>query len=178
MGGMVSDITLLFQCAEFTLSHSRYVEQAAVEELRTSAATPPIIALRLVRLQRAVLALGMFSLFESMLQTRMGWDIPLDQLDAYLKKHGTAGFAQKFNDYKLAINVLKHGKGRSYDELLARSTGLDFTVKSDGEYFFDEGDVSEILSLLIDVDEKFVFTCASLIEDAATLIRSIEKNWN
>lgn len=177
MAGMVSDVTLLFQCAEFTLSHSRRVEEAAHEELQTSAATPPLIALRLVRLQRAVLALGMFSLFESMLQTLMGWGTPLEQLDAYIRKHGSAELAEKFTDYKLAINVLKHGKGRSYEQLLARSASLDFKVKPDDEHFFYEGDVSEVMSLLIDVDDKFVLTCAALIQEAAALIRSVEKNW-
>ena len=38
------------------------------------------------------------------------------------------------------------------------------------EYFFNAGDVSEV-STLIEVDNKFVLTCAELIEQVAKEIR-------
>jgi len=75
------DTDLLPLCVEFTLSHSRTVEDEVIEELRTSARTPLVKALQMLRLQRAMFATGMFSLFESMLQSQIGWDQPFDRLN-------------------------------------------------------------------------------------------------
>jgi hypothetical protein len=75
-----SDIDLLSHCAEFTLSHSMEVEHEVFEELQTSARTTLVSALRMLRLQRAILAIGMFSLFEALLQSGMGWEQPFDRL--------------------------------------------------------------------------------------------------
>src|SRR5262249_48278658 len=82
--GAVSDIQLLSRCAEFTLSHSECVEKKILTELQTSAATPLVMGLRLIRLQSVVLTIGMFSLFESLLQTHMAWQQPFAELRKYL----------------------------------------------------------------------------------------------
>jgi hypothetical protein len=119
----------------------------------------------MLRLQRAILVTGMFSLFESLLQSEMGWAEPWDRLKEYLKKSGKIALAETLNDYQLAINVLKHGQGRSYQQLLQKSSKLEFKVKPEGEPFFFEGDVSEV-GVLIDVDEQFVRRCAALIQQA------------
>jgi len=42
----------------------------------------------------------------------------------------------------LAVNVLKHGQGSSYEELL-KTPNLPFTIKQPGDFFFDEGDIAE-----------------------------------
>jgi hypothetical protein len=84
--------------------------------------------------------------------------------------------AEKFNDYRLAINVLKHGRGRNYQQLLAKSSQLEFKIKPDGEPFFFEGDVSEV-DVLIDAGDTFVKRCAALIQDASAIIRSKEQRW-
>jgi hypothetical protein len=105
------DTDLLPFCAEFTLSHSQTVKVRVHEELQTSARTPLVTALRMLRLLRAILVTGMFSLFESLLQSEMGWTEPFDRLREYLKKSGKVELAETFNDYHLAINVLKHGQG-------------------------------------------------------------------
>jgi hypothetical protein len=163
--------TELLLCVEFTLSHSRAVEDEVIEELQTSERTPRVKALQMLRLQRAIFATGMFSLFESMLQDEMGWDQPFERLKECLRQSGNIELVETFNDYQLAINVLKHGNGRSYRQILAKSSKLEFTVKPKGEPFFFEGDVSEI-SVFIDVDEKFVRRCATLIQEASSIIRS------
>jgi hypothetical protein len=113
----------------------------------------------------------MFSLFGSLLQSEMGWAEPFERLKEDLKQSGNAGLAETFNDYQLAINVLKHGMGRSYQRLLAKSSELEFKVKPEGEPFFFEGDVSEV-STLIDVDEQFVRRCAALIQEASSIVHS------
>ena len=57
-------------------------------------------------------------------------------------------------------------KGRSYDTLVAKSSTLSFKIKMPGEDYFDEGDVSEI-STLIEVNDEFVLDCARLIEEVS-----------
>jgi hypothetical protein len=169
-----SDIELLSMCADFTLSHSASVQGDIIKELQTSARTPLVTGLRMIRLQRAISAIGMFSLFESMLQNQMGWAQAFERLNEYLNDHGKHELAKKFSDYRLAINVLKHGEGRSYESLLSRSAELGFRVKPKGEPFFAEGDVSEA-DVLVDVDDKFVKRCATLIQEATGVIRSSER---
>jgi hypothetical protein len=163
------DTDLLPLCAEFTLSHSCKVQGQVHEELQTSARTSLVTALRMLRLQRAILVTGMFSLFEALLQGEMGWTEPFKQLKENLKQPRDLELAT-FGDYQLAINVLKHGVGRSYHQLLARSPKLKFKIKPEGESFFHEGDVSEV-NVLIDVDEQFVRQCAALIQETSSIIR-------
>ena len=59
-----TDIELLARCSEFSLQHIHSVEEKVHKELETSGATRLVMALRLCRLQRAVVAVGMFSIFE------------------------------------------------------------------------------------------------------------------
>ena len=171
-----TDLELLTACADFTLAHNAEVEQQVFKELETSGATRFVMSLRMLRLQRAVLSIGMFSLFEALLQTKLGWAKPFDELDKYLRKHTKTELASAITDYKLAINVLKHGEGRSHTELLARAATLEFKVRASADPFIEEGDVSEV-DILIDVGDKFVRRCEELIEDASGLIRLQEKIW-
>lgn len=52
------------------------------------------------------------------------------------KKLSKAETAQVFEDYKDAINVLKHGKGPSYERLLKKTVLLEFRVKPSEAPFF------------------------------------------
>jgi hypothetical protein len=122
------------------------------------------------RLQKIILVVGMFSLFEALLQQRMRWAQPFDRLNDFLRQCDRDELAEVFGDYRLAVNVLKHGHGRSYEQLLARSCKLEFRVKPKEEYLFSEGDVSEV-GVLVDVDDGFVRRCAALIQEASAIIR-------
>ena len=62
--------------------------------------------------------------------------------------------------------MLKHGRGKSYDTLVEKSGLLPFRIKLPRESFFDEGDITEV-STLIEVDDKFVLNCAELIEQVS-----------
>jgi hypothetical protein len=111
---MPSDIGLLSRCARFTLSHARDVENKVHDQLQTSGATSLVVTLRLIRLQKSILVTGMFSIYESFLQSGMEWGVrAFDELEDHLKQYGENDLAQEFNDYRSAINVLKHGKGSS-----------------------------------------------------------------
>src|SRR4051794_13581428 len=174
---MPSDIGLLNRCAQFTLNHARDVENDVLGKLETSAATPLVVALRVIRLQKAILVTGMFSLYESFLQVGMGWKerSAFEELEKFLKKHDEHKLSQVFSDYRLAVNVLKHGRGSSYDRLAKRSSELEFKMKLPDEVFFFEGDVSELVSVLIDVDDNFVERCAEIIQETLAVLRSKEE---
>ena len=66
----------------------------------------------------------------------------------------------------MAINALKHGRGASYDALVTKADSLPFRIKRPGQHFYDEGDVSEV-STLVQVDDKFVLGCADVIRDVS-----------
>ncbi len=167
----LADIQLLAACMDFTLQHTHESERQTFKALETSGATRLVNALRVFRLQRAVLAVGMFSMFEALLQSKLKWAQPFIQLDDYLRTRHKHELASVIADYRLAVNVLKHGEGRSHKELLARAGKLEFKVRADGDHFGEEGNVSDI-SILVDVDDEFVRRCAELIQLASKAMGS------
>jgi len=171
-----SDIQLLSLWANFTLDHTCQVEEKIRVELQTSATTRSLESLRMLRLQRAILAIGMFSLFESLLQESMDWKRPFEDLQVFLLGQKEDVLARDIENYFLAINVLKHGEGRSYKTLLERKGELAFTVKGSDQSFFDEGDVSEV-SVLVDANDAFVKRCAEVIQKAAEILRKKMGIW-
>ena len=60
------------RCAAFTLSALREANEKTIEMLQTSGATTLVKTLQLIQLQKAALAVGMFSIFEAELQNRLG----------------------------------------------------------------------------------------------------------
>ncbi|WP_157178309.1 hypothetical protein [Terriglobus roseus] len=68
----------------------------------------------------------------------------------------------RFDQFFAGINVLKHGKGSSYERLLAQKDKLPFLLKAPDQRFFHEGDVSEP-DTLVEVDDAFVAACAELV---------------
>lgn len=112
----------------------------------------------------------MFSLFESILQDGLKCKNGFEEAKNILKKSGKYHLKIRFEDFICAINVLKHGKGQSYNKLVAKTSTLSFKIKMPGEENFDEGDVSEI-STLVKVNDDFVLDCAKLIEEVTKEIR-------
>lgn len=80
-----------------------------------------------------------------------------------LKEKGLAELAERFEIFICAVNVLKHGEGKSYDTLLPKYDTLPFNVKQRDQAFFFEGDVSKV-DTLIEVDDEFILNCAKTIE--------------
>jgi hypothetical protein len=153
----------------FTLRAIRETNEEIVAELQVSAATTLVRGLQQLQLQRAILAVGVFGIFESILQDAMGEEKPFLKVADILERAGEGALNERLRAFKHAINVLKHGRGKSYDALVARAEGLPFRVKPPGEAFFDEGDVAEIRTL-IDVDDEFVLSCAALIRDVSNVV--------
>jgi hypothetical protein len=161
---------LVDRCTAFTLEALRVANERTIDALQRSAATPLVKALQMVQLQKTILAVGMFSLFEAILQDGLSCSDGFREATDILDREGEAVLKERFSDLLLAINVLKHGRGRSYDALVAKSEALHFRVKLPGEAFFCEGDVTEV-STLIEVDDIFVLSCAEVIREVSEAIR-------
>jgi hypothetical protein len=140
----------------------REQEKKIIGELQTGARTHSIKNLQAISLQRVITAVGMFSVFEAVIQNNVDEEYSFRDVKTALNGAGKGDLSERFNDYIDAINVLKHGKGRSYDSLVSRADRLGFRIRMPDENFFHEGDVSE-LSFLIQVDDTFILKCAEII---------------
>jgi len=167
---MHSFTDLVDRSTTFTLSALKDAADRTGEALQTSAATPLVKTVQMIQLQKAILAVGMFSMFEAILQDRLSKD-GFREAGAILRGSGQDSLAEHFDDYQLAVNVLKHGRGRSYDALVAKAARLPFRIKLPGEASFFEGDVSEI-STLVEVDDRFVLSRADVIRKVSEAIRA------
>jgi hypothetical protein len=159
-----SDLELIPRAVAFTLEHTAEARAKVHEALQTSGATPLVTALRMMTMQQAIVAIGALQVFESVLQQTYGWKDAFPELDAHLRRHGKDDLADRFVQFKDAMNVLKHGAGKSYERLLAKAGKLPFKVKPKDEAFFSEGNVSEVTSL-IEPTPEFVESCAKIIEE-------------
>ena len=163
---------LVYRGTSVTLSALEEVNSKALEILQTSGSTSAVKSLQMIQLQKAILAIGMFSLFDSILQEGLSCRNGFEEAKKTLIQIGKVELYNRFDDFVCAINVLKHGRGRSYDVLVSKSETLPFRIKLPEENFFDEGDVSEI-STLIEVDDEFVLNCAELISLVSKEIRNV-----
>jgi hypothetical protein len=167
---------LVDRCTAFTLSALSDAEARTIDVLQRSGATPLVKTLQMVQLQRAISAVGMFSLFEAALQDGLGCRDGFREAYLILDEDGQTELKQQFYDLQCAVNVLKHGRGRSYDELVKRGAALSFRILRPGESFFDEGDVSEI-STLVEVNDQFVLECADAIRQVSAVIRRVRPDF-
>jgi len=168
---MHSFTELVDRCAAFTLGALSEANGRTIDALQTSAATPLVKVLQMIQLQKAILAVGMFSLFDATLQDSLGVDNGFKEASIILESEGQNHLNERFKNLQLAINVLKHGEGRSYDSLVAKAGTLPFRVKLPGDAFFFEGDVSEV-STLIKADDAFVLMCADVIREVSEVINN------
>jgi hypothetical protein len=124
-----------------------------------------------LQLRKVVIAVGIFSIFEARLQDSLNCSDGFAELRKILSSAYKQDLASRFEQFAAAVNVLKHGKGRSYDWLLSREA-LPFIVKARDQHFFFEGDVSEPDTLVL-VDDAFVRSCAELVQASIEAVRSV-----
>lgn len=161
---------------EFTLKALNETFDRIEQELQISAHTPLVKDVQMIQLQKAIFATGMFSIFEAELQNLLECKNGFKEAKKILIKKGKTDLAERFDDFYLAINVLKHGKGSSYSTLVANANvanakPLPFRLKLPGENFFSEGDIAEV-STLVEVDDIFVLNCAELIRKISDILKS------
>ena len=162
---------LIYRSTSFTLSSLEETNSKIIEALQTSGSTILVKNLQMIQLQKAIFAIGMFSMFDAILQDQLSCKNGFEGAKKVLIEKQNLKLHDSFEEYICAINVLKHGEGRSYDALVSKSELLPFRIKLRGENFFDEGDVSEI-NTLIEVDDDFILNCANLIEKVSIEIRN------
>jgi hypothetical protein len=167
---MHSFADLVNRCTAFTVEALNEAEVRTVDAMQTSAGTPLVKALQMVQLQKAISAVGMFSLFEAMLQDGLNCHNGFREASNILEREGEKALQTRFSDFRLAVNVLKHGRGRSYEALAARAGSLTFIIKRPEEQFFCEGDVAEVATL-IKVDDEFVLGCAEIIHQVSEVLK-------
>lgn len=161
---------LINWCTGFALSSLEEVNKKTIEAFQTSGATVLVKALQMINLQKTIMAVGMYSLFEAIIQDNLNCRDGFAEAKKILIQHGDTAIIERFTDLGLAVNVLKHGRGRSYDALVARNGGtLQHYVKKPDEDFFNEGDVAEIMTL-INVDDEFIHHCGDVIEEVSKII--------
>ena len=73
-------------------------------------------------LQKAISAVGMFSLFEARLQDGLECGDGIREAKQILKGNGEMALKERFDELRFAINVLKHGGGHSYAALTAKAS--------------------------------------------------------
>lgn len=164
---------LVQHCTEFSLQALGETQQRVLEALNTSGATRLVKAVQMLQLQKAISAVGMFSMFDASLQEGLECTDGFRRAGELLESNGESALNLRFTYFQLAINVLKHGRGRSYEALVLKAGELPFRILLPDESFFEEGDVSE-LATLVEVDDAFVGNCANLIRDVALALRRIE----
>lgn len=163
---------LIYRCATFTLDTLNELEEKTINSLQTTGATSLVKTLQMIRLEKIILAVGMFSVFEALIQNRLNCNNGFEGAKNILKQNGDLEVLSRIENLELAINALKHGKGRSYNAILAKGVeSLKLKVKPSDEQYFDEGDVSEV-STLIDVNNNFIDDCVEVIK---LVSKSIEK---
>ena len=167
---MLHDIDLIPLAADFSVAGHERAEADNLARLESSGATRLVAAARMLTMHATIIATGTISVFEALLQQSFGWDQPLSRLDKHLREQGQDDLAERFLDYRDAINVLKHGAGRSHDRLLARKARLDFPVRAVDQPFHNEGDISEI-GTLVRADAGFVRNCGKLVTEVAEALR-------
>lgn len=165
---------LAYRCSVFTLTTLKELEDKTVEELQTSGATRLVKTLQMVRLDKVIFAVGIFSVFEALLQDRLNCSNGFIEAKKILTQSRETKLLEQFSDIELAVNALKHGQGRSYNALIEKSGGtLTSQVKQPSENFFNEGDVSKVTAL-IDVDDKFIEGCIEVIEKVSKVIQEYQ----
>lgn len=160
---------LVQRSTAFSLNALAVAQNNVIGAMQTSAETHLVKMLQMIQLQKAISAVGMFSMFDATLQDRLQCADGFKGAASVLEAKGQLLLKERFTDLQLAINVLKHGKGRSYDALVQKASALPFRLKLPGEVFFNEDDVSEV-STLIEVDDAFVLLCAEVIYDVSVSI--------
>lgn len=147
---------------EVNISRLNHNYKKTIKNLESNAATSLVVNLQSINLQKIIYAVGTFSIFEAVLQSSLNCKDGFKSASKILKKKGEYDLERDLSNICLAINVLKHGRGRSYDLLVHDLDTLPFRIKKPDENFFNEGDVSEI-SALIEVDDDFLLMCADVI---------------
>lgn len=159
----LDDIQTLVTAGRATAHQVEGVLKDIYAALETSGATRLLSGIDICNSQVALTLVGVFSVYESRLQTAIGGAKPIEDLINRLESAGCAVDAAELDDYRLAVNVLKHGVGTSHTKLLARRSRLPFPIQANVGELAVEGDVCPPSDLVI-ISAEHLVQCCDLIE--------------
>ncbi|WP_153065905.1 hypothetical protein [Xanthomonas campestris] len=163
---------LATRCAALTQSLLDEKRARLLVELQDHGSTALVKSSQALELQGAVMVVGMAAMFDAALQDALDCENGFQQALKIIEEACEPHLSARFRDVQLAVNVLKHGKGRSYEELLARRDQLPFRIRLEDE-FFSEGDVSQ-LTTLVQTDADFLKYCSETIDLVAVVIKKMQ----
>ena len=139
---------LIYRSTSFTLEVLEETNSKIIDALQTSGSTILVKNLQMIQFQKVIFAIGMFSMFDAIVQNELNCKNGFKRINEILIDKNEIELQNSFQDLSMAIYVLKHGKGRSYESLLKRIDSLKFEIRKYDEIFFDEGDISEVNTLV------------------------------
>ena len=166
----LDDIEMLIASGRASADQIRGALAAIFKNLETSGATRHLSAIDICNTRISVTVVGIVSLYESRLQSAFGWNKPFDEVQRLLNTFGAPNQEEQFENCRLAVNVLKHGKGASLFKLLDRAGRLPFKVQSTLGSLVDEGDVCRPSDLIL-VTVDFLELCCKVIEESWAVIQ-------
>ena len=167
---MHSFSNLISYVVNFNKDSITQTENDIVKKLETCASTPLVLGLQTLQYQIAIVAIGMFSVFDAYLQKTLKCENGFQTARKNLLDNNQNDLVYRFDIITSAINVLKHGKGRSYEYLLSIKKDLPFKIKLPNDSHFHEGDVSEI-DTLIQIDLTFLSECEEVIKETCKVLQ-------
>jgi hypothetical protein len=146
------------------------------EQLQTSGATHLVKASQAVQLAKVCFAAGVVATSEAQLKTEFQITdrYAFKAIAKELREHGERELAEAMERIVDATNALKHGDGTSYEALLRADPNLQFKVKARDEAFFEEGDVSEVPSL-VQVEDEYIRHCEDVLLSVLHTMRKIRQ---
>lgn len=157
-------IQIVSESTETHIENFNKIEKLVYDEIQNSGSTRLVINLQKMQWERTIFVIGLFSLFEAVIQNELKIEkgSAFKELKRRLEKDRNMELLVRFEEFYYAINVLKHGKGSSYTKLLEKQDSLPFKIITVDSSFRNEGDVSEIETLIY-VDDKFLESCLAVI---------------
>ena len=89
---------LVQRSSAFSLNALEVARRSVIEELQSSAATPLVKALQMIQLQKAISAVGMFSMFDAILQGQLHCTDGFREAAAMLEAKGEDALRDRFSD--------------------------------------------------------------------------------
>ena len=161
---------LIKLCGNFTINNLNELENKICKELEVNASTVLVKQLQMINLQKFIFIIGVFSIFESILQQELNCENGLKEAKHILKQKEEFELLERLSKLQLVINALKHGKGRSYNHLIENlDERLINKIKYPNQSFLNEGNINEITAL-VSIDNKFICENLDLIEEVYSLI--------
>ncbi len=138
---MMDDSQSLLELVATAQTNAKVSENRISEILKTmdgqNGTNIQVEELRAATVSLELLAVDIFSVFEARMQHHFRRGPFSRKLKSLLLEAGKADLADRVHHYYLAINVLKHGKGASYRELLNNPNSL-FVIKPTNDSIDEE----------------------------------------